>query len=344
MRTATLCVLLLASFHCGSATLHELAGFVPHPRIARQVGQSETMRCSNVLLQTQCSTTNYAQGVLNDIGKCGSDSMTYISTVERACRKNNGDYCGSVLLGSIDSLFAIPGNCSSSCTTQCRTNLRSVLDSAGCCATSISAINILIAQYLPLCNLSLPSACPASSLGIPSTSSGSCSFAYIQKLIFGFRCRQSNVQPILSALKSANCANFASAVESDCSYRNGQYCYESILQMGTNNALAGAISQCTSDSNCSSGCQTQIRGIDNDFGCCINSLNATFRQDVSDNLVPRTITSYNLWTACGVNPPAAGECEVRFTAGECEVRFSTAASLCGNIFMLVAFLLVLMMP
>ncbi len=243
-----------------------------------------------------------------------------------------------MLLGSIDSLFAIPVNCNSSCTTQCRTNLRSVLDSAGCCAaTSNSAINILIAQYLPLCGLSLPSACPASSLDLPSTSSGSCSPADIQKLIFGFRCRRSNIQPILSALTSANCANFASlAVESDCSYRNGQYCYESILQTGTITALAGAILQCTSDSSCSSGCQTQIRSIDNDLGCCVNSVNATFRQDTSDTLGPyRTITSYNLWTACGVDPPAAGECEVRFSA---------AASLCGNFFMLVAFLLVLMVP
>ena len=242
MQAAALCVLILASFHGGSANLHELAGFVPHPRIARQVGQSETKRCTNVVLQARCSTTNYAQDALNAASKCGAASTAYISAVEGVCRKNpdTGDYCGSALLDVIGSLEALPQVCSSSCSSQCRDRIRSVLNSAGCCSNSNSAVNVVVSPYLSLCGLSLPSACPASSLNIPSASAGFCSLLNIQDIIFGFRCRKSNIQPILDALKSANCDDFTTTVESDCSYRNGQYCYEQVLESDTVTALSKA--------------------------------------------------------------------------------------------------------
>lgn len=122
-------------------------------RIQRQVGGSDTSRCSNVLWKGQCSTSSYIQNVLNEFSQCGNFSSGLSSTaIEGLCRQNpsTGDYCGSLMSikNTIDSLITISQACRLTlCSAECRSHLTNFLNRAGCCIVSNFRINGIVSQF-----------------------------------------------------------------------------------------------------------------------------------------------------------------------------------------------------
>ena len=281
-------------------------------RFSRQVSDAEVKRCSNSLLNTQCSVTQYAQDLINTFTTCGPVAASIVTNAEGACRQNsNGDYCGAAFIIYIDALTQTIQNCAVSCTTECRTNLTNVMTTVGCCLQSNTAFVVTLSPSFTRCNLSMPSPCQDSSLTIPSAAATSCSIMELQQQSLEFQCLRSNQQPVIDALRTSNCEEFARIAESNCFYRNGKYCSQQFSQTPT--SLTSGLLACTSTSSCTTDCQTQIRAINNDLGCCVNSFNITFMAIPSSTLAPFcTITDNALWNACGVTPP--GECEIRLNA------------------------------
>ena len=133
----------------------------------------------------------------------------------------------------------------------------------------------------------------------------------------------------VDSLRNSICEEFAQIAESNCFYRNGQYCSEQFSQTPT--SLTFALLACTSTSSCTTECQTQIRAINNDLGCCVNLFNITFMAIPSSALAPfRTISDNALWNACGVTPP--GECEIRLNPATTSTTSTTLMN-CSKVLM-----------
>ena len=177
-----------------------------------------------------------------------------------------------------------------------------VMTTVGRCLQSNTGLVATLSPYFTRCNLAMPSP-----VTIPSTAATICSIMELQQQSLEFQCSRINQQPVIDALRNSNCEEFAQIAESNCFYRNGQYCSQ---QSQTPDSLTSALLTCTSTSSCTTDCQTQIRTINNDLGCCVNLFNISFMAIPSSALTPfHTITDNALWNACGVTPP--GECEIR---------------------------------
>ena len=170
------------------------------------------------------------------------------------------------------------------------------------------------------CGLSNSSACPATSLTLPSSSQTDSSCSSIENFLrttSRFDCVSQNIQPILDALRNNNCDEFAKLNELGCSFRNCQYCYEHFLSTDASSDLVDATRVCTTTLSCSSSCQSSLMNLNNQIGCCLNLYNSclqVFETFLNTNISSYfTITNSSLWRQCGITTP--GICEVRLLNG-----------------------------
>ena len=203
----------------------------------------------------------------------------------------------------------------------CRSALLALKNQQGCCLTSnpvFAAFSLSV--YFGYCRLSNPSACPATSLTLPSSSQTDSSCSSIKDILrttSRFTCTSQNIQPILDTLRNNNCDEFAKLNELGCSYRNGQYCYEHLTTMDASSDLVDATRVCTTTLSCSSSCQSSLKNLNNQVGCCLNLYNSTLQVVESfistDISTYSTITNSSLWRECGITTP--GICKVRLLNG-----------------------------
>ena len=293
----------------------------PVNRVLRQTDRESAHQCSRVLYRTQCTSTGYAQNLIDTISKCGTYGRTGANATELLCRQNsNGDYCGSAGI-DISSVLQVQNVCSSSCSSSCRSALNALKNQQGCCLTSNPVFaTFSLSVYFGYCELSNPSACPATSLTLPSSSQTDSSCSSLENFLrttSRFYCISQNIQPTLDALRNNNCDEFAKLNELGCSLRNGQYCYEHFLSTDASSDLVDATRVCTTTLSCSSSCQSSLMNLNNQIGCCLNLYNSSLQ--VVESLISTdistfsTITNSSLWRQCGITTPAI--CEVRLLNG-----------------------------
>ena len=112
-------------------------------------------------MKAECSV---AQKYINAFSRCGSLRNEFAINFENGCRRNSaGEYC------RILEISSFPIACQSGCSAACRT----ILTNGGCC---FSFYMDSATEYFNACVLDIPSACPSTSLSIPTSSDdASCS-------------------------------------------------------------------------------------------------------------------------------------------------------------------------
>jgi len=285
-------------------------------RHTRQTNVNKSKACSQIVYKTQC-TGSYTQNYIDTLGQCSSYGLVAAQNAEKLCRQNSkGEYCGTVGVDSV-SLANVQRVCTT-CSSSCKSALLSLNSSHGCCLIDNPLLQLYsLSSYFKSCSISMPSYCPKTNLKVPSsattgTTCGSSTTAF-QRTSFSFSCSRQNLQPTLDALRNSNCDNFAQLNELSCSYRNGRYCYESLLT--SNVTLANAIRFCPYNTTCSPCCSTSIANLNNELGCCVNLYNSSLQVYGAvggGDLSPyNNITNNNLWEGCGITSP--GICQARLT-------------------------------
>ena len=256
-------------------------------RVARQVNEVD---CSRVRSKALCSPS-FAQNYINAVSQCGSVESTQAIQTEELCRQfSAGEYCLSV---DINAVITICCGSSVNCSAACRKSLTDF----GCCLNPYMDI---LEQNFTACRLAFPSACPPSSLTIPTSSDNSSCSSREDFISFSKRYFCSNGHPILDEFISNNCPKHACAFVDSCRYRDGKNSLEVIN--ATFNMQVKAITSCLLTSNCSSSCSSTINGLNN-LGCCLNIFNASLREISDIFSVYSIITDNTLWQECGITPP-----------------------------------------
>ena len=243
---------------------------------------------------------------------------------ENGCRRNSaGEYCRALAVSSI--IIA----CQSGCSTACR----NILTDGGCC---LNFYMDSVTEYFNACGLDIPSACPTTSLSIPTSSDdASCSSSedFPLYLVDNF-CN--NGQPVYDSLISNdNCLDFAPQLEDTCRYRDGKNRNTEVFVTASNTLVNNATANCPSTFNCSTSCRSFLNDLNSNLGCCLNILNASL--SVGSDPSYSVITDYALWLQCDITPP--GICESSFTAADSFTEVASSAYvIAGNIaFLFVTF-------
>ena len=270
-------------------------------RVTRDEGSD---RCEGVMqdaINEQFCSTSFGQNYVNRVNQCGPDIGLNSDTLALVCGKNSaGEFCGSINFTNALS------NCNSSLTgSTCPTECYKTLTDAGCC---FSRFNFLV-DLFTLCDIDFPSPCPETSLTIPPITSDnpSCQTEEdISRLYMEFTC--SVASPIVYSLNSNNCPSFARNFELQCSMQDGESCSDSAADNSTLNELTSAAVNCPSISECSTSCETSLRNLNKNFGCCLNLHNSSYTigTEYFDSDSPfTTILDNDLWQECGITPPGA---------------------------------------
>ena len=192
----------------------------------------------------------------------------------------------------------------------------------GCCLNTYTDI---LELNFTACETASPSACPRSSLTIPTSSDDpSCSTSEdLLRVATEYFC--SNGRPILDDLISNNSLKTARDFEDACRYRDGKNCLE-VIETSTvqYDNLTDAITNCPSTSSCSSACSNSLNGLMDSLGCCLNLFNASLGESSKAVSTYSVISDNALWQECGITPP--GVCELSLNAAA-----PSAYSAAGNI-------------
>ena len=281
-------------------------------RISRQSTEADIQECSNEQVKAECSV---AQKYINAFSRCGSLGNEFAINFENGCRRNSaGEYCRTLEISSF------PIACQSGCSAECRT----ILTNGGCCFYFYMDS---ATEYFNACGLDIPSACPSTSLSIPTSSDdASCSS---RDDFSGFEIDNfcNNGQPVYdSFISNDNCQDFARQIQDGCRYRDGKNCNTEVFDTTSNTQVNNAIANCPSIFNCSASCRSSLNDLNSNLGCCLNNYNDSL--SVSSNPRYSVITDNALWLQCDITPP--GICESTFTAAA-----SSAYVTAGNIAFLV---------
>ena len=298
-----------------------------HRLVKRQTPSSQDTQdlidCSTIILDYQCGSSGYAQGIANIAQGCGNDS--YARNVASACARNeNGFLCGTATLRlSLDeSLVAGVGECDSavalgSCPAACRRFLQYASTILGCCIntyinntdSTVLSVNSTYVDYRlwNLCNVPLPADDCGNALPLnpPPDAQDQCTTQEFITRVINYECMASVSQPLVDTLlQSSRCYEFARAAVDSCSVNaNGEYCAivigsDAITSSDSSELLLESLlTSCDSSSStsCSSSCRSAVTTIANGYGCCVSVLNDTISK------IPQL--SYSVWNSCGLETP-----------------------------------------
>ena len=299
-----------------------------HIAIKRQINNPQNVLqniayCTNLTVQHVCSSGSAREKVEIAL-TCRSETQARLTA--QGCAKNeNGEYCAVASLSLISNTTQLIngiGACSdnSNCSIQCRNFLTSLKNTIGCCINSVlnttnnpysQALDFFSYSTWQQCSITAPSSC-TNGIPLPQTPSNAqrCSRQQLARNLAVYECNTSIAQPLADTLlRDSRCSALGQAVTSQCGVNsNGQYCSElfsneDIYTTGTaSSPLNFAASTCQSDGTaCSSNCKQNLQTISTQYGCCIDAYNQTTR-GLGFSL---SSLSYELWNACGVDPPGA---------------------------------------
>ena len=253
----------------------------------------------------------FAQNYINAVSQCGSLGSEEAIAKQQGCRQSSaGEYCSTVDI--VLNICGLNGGCSAEC--------RKSLTDFGCCLNLFSYKDIF-KRNLAACGLASPSACPPSSLTIPTFSDNPSCLSHDDFCLFNAEFICSNGRPILDDLISNNCLILAREFEDNCRYRDGKNCVEVYT---TSTMQENATMNCPSTSNCSSACRSTLNGFKDSLGCCLNLFNASLGESKNDVSKYSVITDNALWQECGITPPGVCELSLNATAPS---AYTTAESL-----------------
>ena len=262
--------------------------------------------------------SSFIQGFINAVSQCGSLGSAAAIVLEKRCRQNSAsEYCLS-FDNDLSNCLSNSDDCSRAC--------RNSLTDLGCCLntyTDILKLNFTASETAS------PSACPRSSLTIPTSSDDSSCSTSEDFLSFITEYFCSNARPVLDDLISNNCLKTARDFEDTCRYRDGKNCLEVIATSTIQeDDITDAITNCPSTSSCSSACSRSLNGFKDSLGCCLNLFNASLGESSKAVSIYSVISDNALWQERDITPP--GVCELSLNAAA-----PSAYSAAGNIAFLV---------
>ena len=292
-------------------------GLVSGSRVSRQSTEATFRECTRVQTKVDCS---FGQNLISAISRCGSIGNKFAINFENGCRRNSaGEYCRALAVSSI--IIACQSGCSAAC--------RNILTEGGCC---LNFYMESVTGYFKACVLDIPSACPTTSLSIPTSSDdASCSsFEDFFPYLVDHFCN--NGQPVYDSLISNDCLDVALRIESICRYRDGKNCITEVNDTASYRLFDNATAYCPSTFNCSTSCRSSLNDLNSNLGCCLNILNDSL--SVGSDPSYSVITDNALWLQCDITPP--GICESSFTAADSFTEVASSAYvIAGNIAFLV---------
>ena len=280
--------------------------------------------CINILIDYQCGSSGYVQGIIDITLGCGND--TYARAIANACSKSEGGrFCVTEFLRLIrdETLIAGAASCldavsSGSCPSSCSSFLESVSNRLGCCIntyvnTTESGLLEVYGEYVDyrlwsLCNVPLPASDCGNGLPLnPPQDAQQCTLQQLLTRLANYECMPSVGQPLVDTLQqNSRCSDLAKQYVDGCSVNeNNEYCHgvavigsDFISDLSSTNSLYfSLVVNCSTSSSdfCSSSCQSAINDISDSYGCCVSVFN--------DTGFGAPELSYGVWNRCGVQTP-----------------------------------------
>ena len=237
---------------------------------------------------------------------------------------NSPDDPGNIARNVIRSCLEDTRNCSN----ECKTELQNFADTFGCCVHSNDVTDsdnlarALAPQLWEDCGVTLPAPCDnAPDELAPLSREASCSYTCSLNQLQALFCKY---QAATAIQIYQECGEEQSALQvaQSCSFNDkGEFCatvgsinFPFFLFTNPRDELdddyfLDVYSKCVSFSstgNCPAECREALLEAKEKFGCCFNNVNRT-DFFVSVDGLRSFVTSYDLWTACVVEPP--GFCE-----------------------------------
>ena len=246
-----------------------------------------------------------------DSSRCGTDRGTL-------CALYSTDASGS-LTDSAEDIERLCFEDSSlaetlqNCSAQCRGALEALAVNFGCCVRSETSItrSELAKTLTPLlwsqCGVTRPGPCEdAPSLPTDlNPSDPSCSFACIFSQSTALECWHIGSK-LLQVYEDCGDENSANELRQRCGFNHkNRSCGASLdtLSIG-NDPIFSIYDKCyrfLSTGQCPTECRDALEELRDTYGCCVNNFNTT-SENRQEEIGP-VVTSYGLWSACGVESP-----------------------------------------
>ena len=294
---------------------------------------SLTRECYRLMFLHQCDASTYARRAADVSLSCGENYFAVAENFAATCTQNDaGEYCFNLpefqhgtdtsdrISGRIVTSCASIATNGSSCSVECHSALRHLVDPQGCCFQTVwnerlskLTLGYDVDIFITACNITPPAPCNASAFGdltVPSDAD-SCSSDEFWSRISNYLCDSSVAQPYINALtKNSTCIPLARHTVNACSCGpNDAYCLdvfgtsfnplvpERTIQI--NPVLNNVSTACANYSSfqsagCPMECQEALLAAIDEVGCCIN----LFNDDVNEVLIP--YFSNDVMEACEV--------------------------------------------
>ena len=276
----------------------------------RQVANQE--RCTAVAFDFQC-TSDYNQALVNISANCGNNKQA--RNFAGACARNNNDqYCAIAAM----NLPTTTATCSQfgSCSSGCRSYLRSLRSILGCCINSflnftdspVQLQNIFSYSLWSRCGVETVESCNNGIVFTPIFNNKVCTDDDLHQQLAVAECSPPYSQQIVDALTNAEgCEDFLLVERDNCAVNSqGEHCGAesrdeliSFTETGTATVVP-VINNCAttlSSRFCSSSCRRSLQTLRNDLGCCANLIYN------NPNLGNNPLVPSALWDQCGVTNP-----------------------------------------
>ena len=286
-------------------------------------------------VKSSCSTSDDVHALLDDI-VCSKDYLKTLVTASKRCNlfgyfdadhlrscgvDANGTYCRKHEREFPDPDYVawnVLQQCtlqttSGKCSSACKSSLSLFAAEFGCCI-HVSRISwfvednphilILSSALWSFCGLKRPKTCSNVPSLPTSTIAGSCTYGCYAYARSALICEHVGAQLIETY---NTCGRKGSALELGqlCGLNDkGTACFE--LQFTDNtDYLLSVYTSCFnyfSSGACTDRCKKALRQFRSKYGCCVNVYNGTAFGD-SSQLLSSIVTSYGLWSRCGVESP-----------------------------------------
>ena len=258
-----------------------------------------------------------------DFSLCGSDRNGTFCGVHDSSSDNPRSEARNVIRACLEDTED-----TRNCSDACKTELQNFADTFGCCVHSNDvkdsdfALRALAPQLWEDCGVTLPAPCDnAPDELAPLSREASCSYTCSLNQLQALFCKYQAATAI-QIYQECDEEQSALQVEQSCSFNDeGEFCatvgsvnFPFFLFTNPRDELdddyfLDVYSKCVSFSstgNCPAECREVLLEAKEKFGCCFNNVNRTDFPVNVDGL-RSFVTSYDLWTACVVEPP--GFCE-----------------------------------
>lgn len=295
-------------------------------RIAALRCDANYVRAVNEAEGIECSLLSGVLFAFNQLfADCGVDRRGTFCVEHENADKDPGIIARDV----IRECFEDPRNCSN----KCKMMLENFSERFGCCVhsndvtRSSELIRALTPQLWDNCGVALPNPCENAPVVTQTNGNLSCSYTCSLNQFHALYCKY-QAKKAMEIYRECGDEQSALGVAQSCGFNHkGEFCatvgnrhsiffiYRNPRDELDDEYFLDVYSKCIEFSStgiCPTECREALLEAKQNFGCCFNNLNTTaFNRNklfsVSRDGLRNFVTSYNLWSACVVEPP--GLCE-----------------------------------